>query len=135
MRWFVALLLVANVILFFWVQQQSRPTPGTVSLPPPDVGRLRLMSEIDNQVPTEEDSGAPGTLAASPEPSVETDARETAVQEGPAMQQVEAHAAESPASQRASGTVVTARRATEAPPSDNRPEQTPSQDTSDAAVS
>ena len=46
MRWFIALLVVANVVLFFWVQQQSRPLPGSMALPPPDVGRLRLMSEL-----------------------------------------------------------------------------------------
>ena len=47
MRWFIALLVVANVILFFWVQQQSRPPPGSMALPPPDIGRLRLMSELN----------------------------------------------------------------------------------------
>jgi hypothetical protein len=44
-RWFIVFLLVANVILFFWVQQESRPLPGSTGLPPPDVGRLRLLSE------------------------------------------------------------------------------------------
>lgn len=47
MRWFIAFLLVANVVLFFWVQHQSRPVPGSASLPPPDIGRLRLMSEVE----------------------------------------------------------------------------------------
>ena len=45
MRWFIVFLIVANVILFFWVQQESRPLPGEARLPPPDVGRLRLLSE------------------------------------------------------------------------------------------
>ena len=48
-RWFIVLLIVANVILFFWVQQQSRPLPGSMSLPPPDVGRLRLLSELNEE--------------------------------------------------------------------------------------
>lgn len=46
MRWFIVFLLVANVVLFFWVQQQLRPPPGMGELPPPEVGRLRLMSEV-----------------------------------------------------------------------------------------
>jgi len=44
-RWFVVLLLLANIILFFWVQQQSKPAPGSVELPPPEIGRLRLLGE------------------------------------------------------------------------------------------
>jgi hypothetical protein len=48
-RWFIVFLIVANVILFFWVQQQSRPLPGEASLPPPDVGRLRLLSELEKE--------------------------------------------------------------------------------------
>jgi len=48
-RWFIVFLIVANVILFFWVQQQSRPLPGAASLPPPDVGRLRLLSELEKE--------------------------------------------------------------------------------------
>ncbi|MGB5639304.1 MAG: hypothetical protein WBM63_09305, partial [Sedimenticolaceae bacterium] len=51
MRWFIALLVVANVVLFFWVQQQSRPLPGSMALPPPDVGRLRLMTELKEDPP------------------------------------------------------------------------------------
>ena len=47
MRWFIAFLIVANVILYFWVQQQSRPLPGLSTLPSPDIGRLRLLSEVD----------------------------------------------------------------------------------------
>lgn len=46
MRWFIVFLVVANVILFFWVQQESRPLPADVRLPPPDVGRLRLLTEM-----------------------------------------------------------------------------------------
>jgi hypothetical protein len=48
-RWFIVFLIVANVILFFWVQQQSRPLPGEASLPPPDVGRLRLLTELEKE--------------------------------------------------------------------------------------
>lgn len=49
MRWFVVLLLTANLILFFWVQQQSKPAPGSVGLPPPDIGQLRLSHETDER--------------------------------------------------------------------------------------
>lgn len=45
MRWFIVLLLLANVVMFFWVQQQSRPVPGSVALAPPDIGRLQLKRE------------------------------------------------------------------------------------------
>ncbi len=45
MRWMIFFLLVANVALFFWLQQQSRPAPGSSVLPPPDVGTLRLRHE------------------------------------------------------------------------------------------
>jgi hypothetical protein len=75
-RWFIVFLIVANVILFFWVQQQSRPLPGEASLPPPDVGRLRLLSELEKE-PTgvnvaepearAEDMITEPTLAAVPE--------------------------------------------------------------------
>lgn len=66
MRWFIVLLIVANVVLFFWVQQQSRPLPGSMPLPPPDVGRLRLLSELpDEQV----EGGAEGIAPAIAEPA------------------------------------------------------------------
>ena len=46
MRWFIVFLIVANVTLFFWVKQESRPLPADTRLPPPDVGRLRLLTEM-----------------------------------------------------------------------------------------
>jgi len=46
-RWFIAFLIVANVILFFWAKQQSRPAPDSSTLPPPDIGRLRLLTELE----------------------------------------------------------------------------------------
>jgi hypothetical protein len=55
-RWFVVFLLVANVILFFWAQQQSAPEPGSGALPPPDIGRLRLISEVDEAAAAAEDA-------------------------------------------------------------------------------
>jgi len=57
MRWFIAFLVVANVILFFWMQQQSRPVPGSQALPPPDIGRLRLMSEVEREAAKAVDDG------------------------------------------------------------------------------
>lgn len=133
MRWFVALLLVANVILFFWVQQQSRPTPGSVSLPPPEVGRLRLMSEIEDQAPTEDTPISLAAKAALPEPSVETDTREMVPQVG-SGQQVKSRDAEVPASQTATATALTAQRSTD-PAAENRPVKTSSQDALDSAIS
>jgi len=48
-RWFIVFLIVANVILFFWVKQQSRPSPDQSAMPPPDVGRLRLLTEVEEE--------------------------------------------------------------------------------------
>ena len=45
MRWFVIFLLLANIALYFWVQQQSRPALEAVSLTAPDVGHLRLLRD------------------------------------------------------------------------------------------
>lgn len=49
MRWFVLFLLLANVALFFWLQQQSRMPPS--ASPSPDIGTLRLRTEQDPAVP------------------------------------------------------------------------------------
>ncbi len=52
MRWFIVLLLVANVILFFWVEQESLNSSKYSSIPPPDVGRLRLLKEgVETEAP------------------------------------------------------------------------------------
>jgi hypothetical protein len=66
-RWFIVFLIVANVILFFWVQQQSRPLPGQASLPPPDVGRLRLLSELEMEpAPVDVDEPEPARVEEMP---------------------------------------------------------------------
>jgi len=75
-RWFVVLLLLANLILFFWVQQQSRPAPGSVGLPPPEIGRLRLLREADVALATDsadslsaargDDAAVPGAMQEAP---------------------------------------------------------------------
>ncbi len=46
MRWFVLLLLMANLILFVWTQQQSRQTAALREVALPEIGHLRLMSEV-----------------------------------------------------------------------------------------
>ena len=44
MRWFIVFLLIANILLFFWVQQEAlRPSPQD-EIPPPEIGELRLRS-------------------------------------------------------------------------------------------
>jgi hypothetical protein len=67
-RWFIALLLLANVVLFFWVQQQSKPAPGSTSLPPPEVGHLRLMNEPGG-APPPDDLAGPAASASGPDAS------------------------------------------------------------------
>ena len=49
MRWFIVLLLLANLGLFFWLQHDSLPDVPVAALPPPDVGRLQLLN--DNPAP------------------------------------------------------------------------------------
>jgi hypothetical protein len=58
-RWLIFFLLVANVALFFWLQQQSRPAPGSSVLPPPDVGNLRLRHELHRPQASAIDQVAP----------------------------------------------------------------------------
>lgn len=45
MRWFIVLLLLANLGLFFWLQHESLPDAPVAALPPPDIGRLQLLNE------------------------------------------------------------------------------------------
>ena len=73
MRWFIVFLIVANVILFFWVQQESRPRPADVRLPPPDVGRLRLLTEMRSPPTGEEAQSAdrPAGELADPGPAAD----------------------------------------------------------------
>jgi hypothetical protein len=67
-RWFIVFLIVANVILFFWVQQESRPRPADVRLPPPDVGRLRLLTEMRSPPAGEGAQSADRQVGESPDP-------------------------------------------------------------------
>ena len=76
MRWFIVFLIVANVILFFWVQQESRPRPADVRLPPPDVGRLRLLTEMRSSAAVEGVGSADRqSLSSDSGPATETPAR------------------------------------------------------------
>ena len=74
MRWFIVFLLVANVILFFWVQQESRPRPADVRLPPPDVGRLRLLTEMQSSPARQEAQSAERPAGESPDPDLAAEA-------------------------------------------------------------
>ncbi|MGB5199230.1 MAG: hypothetical protein WBR56_04950 [Sedimenticolaceae bacterium] len=56
MRWFVLLLLMANLTLFFWTQQQSRQAAALREAALPEIGHLRLMSEV------REEDGEPVTF-------------------------------------------------------------------------
>jgi hypothetical protein len=44
-RWFILILISANVALFFWLQYEELPEEPVLALPPPDVGRLELLRE------------------------------------------------------------------------------------------
>jgi hypothetical protein len=46
MRWFVVFLLLANLVLYLWVAYGESPRPAH-DLPPPDIGRLRLLHEAE----------------------------------------------------------------------------------------
>lgn len=63
MRWFIVFLIVANVILYFWMQQESRPVSNGAALSPPEIGRLRLLSELDVGTAT---AVAPATSSVPP---------------------------------------------------------------------
>ena len=43
MRWFIVLLLIANLALFFWLQNDSVRDESVAAPPPPDIGRLELL--------------------------------------------------------------------------------------------
>ena len=68
MRWFIVFLIVANVILFFWVQHESRPSSAEMRLPPPDVGRLRLLTEMRPSASADEAGQVEPAEATSPDP-------------------------------------------------------------------
>lgn len=76
MRWFVLFLLVANIALYFWAQQQSRPADVSMALPPPDVGRLQLRGDAEDE--SDAPDGVvvytelpPPSVAVAPEPEAE----------------------------------------------------------------
>lgn len=77
MRWFVVFLLIANMALYFWVQQQSSPPSGSDSIVPPDIGRLRLLGETVEPVSpalVPEEVG-PVSVDEPPAVSIEPDAQ------------------------------------------------------------
>ncbi len=45
MRWFIVFLVLANIGLYLWVEQDSRSSLPVAVLPPPDLGRLQLVTE------------------------------------------------------------------------------------------
>ena len=53
MRWFVVFLLIANIVLFFWVQQDALNGLRQAEIPPPDIGRLRLLNEPEQRAEPE----------------------------------------------------------------------------------
>ncbi|MDJ0738236.1 MAG: hypothetical protein QNJ91_00865 [Gammaproteobacteria bacterium] len=72
MRWFVIFLLIANIALFFWVQQSSLNPASHSELPPPEIGQLQLRNEPppgDAQVPAvgvSDDGSAAAPADAAP---------------------------------------------------------------------
>lgn len=53
MRWFIILLLIANIALFFWVQREHRDATGPTEMPPPEIGRLRILNQDEVSTWTE----------------------------------------------------------------------------------
>jgi hypothetical protein len=62
-RWFIVLLLVANLVLFFWLQHDSLPDAPVAELPPPGVGQLVLAPEM----PDAGRQGEPGQSTDEPD--------------------------------------------------------------------
>jgi hypothetical protein len=60
MRWFVVFLLLANLVLYLWVAYGESPRPAH-ELPPPDIGRLRLLHEATPMV----DADSPASASAA----------------------------------------------------------------------
>jgi hypothetical protein len=64
-RWFILVLIVANVGLYFWLQYDALPEEPVLALPPPDIGRLQLLKEGEPPpLPVVPAPGVPGDLAA-----------------------------------------------------------------------
>jgi hypothetical protein len=87
MRWFVVFLLLANLVLFFWMKQAALP-PGTAEIPPPEVGRLRLLTETapseDDAKPVDDQDAASPALSP-PDPANEVGLREPTPQTSAAV--------------------------------------------------
>lgn len=72
MRWFIVLLLVANLALFFWLQHDALRDEPVVALPPPDIGRLQLLDlnrpdeKPASDIPTVVDSSPRSAFDADP---------------------------------------------------------------------
>ena len=92
MRWFIVFLLIANILLFFWVQQDALRPASHGEIPPPEIGELRLLNEPpapERPVATEpalaaEDGGAVANAiedeSAVPETTPEVAAADTRVE-------------------------------------------------------
>lgn len=67
MRWFVVFLIVANLILYVWLEQQENlKAPASAALPPPDVGRLQLVDEREAEAAGDApDNGGPSASAVA----------------------------------------------------------------------
>jgi hypothetical protein len=84
MRWFVVFLLLANLVLYLWVAYGESPRPAH-ELPPPDIGRLRLLHEaapvVDAEPPASASAVTVVPLDAPPlrEPAPRDDASDAAV--------------------------------------------------------
>ena len=61
MRWFIVFLLIANILLFFWVQQEALRPSSHSDIPPPEFGELRLL----NEPPAPEVAPVPGPATAA----------------------------------------------------------------------
>lgn len=99
MRWFVVFLLVANIALFFWVQQDSRPANEPEPLAAPDVGHLRLLrndlvadvSETQDAAPVEDPLDPNGGASVREAPvAVVTEGRADSIPPSVAVNELEA---------------------------------------------
>lgn len=74
MRWIVLFLLMANLVLFFWMQRQQAVMNERVALSPPDVGRLQLLNEappVAVAVSLNDDVSSAFTVGAADKPIAE----------------------------------------------------------------
>ena len=109
MRWFIVFLLIANILLFFWVQQEALRPSSHTDIPPPEIGELRLL----NEPPTPEVTALQGPVTAADdvaavttEPQGEAATPDTRAEAAVADTQVEAAVPETPAEAAATDTLV-----------------------------